>query len=71
MHYVLRYDLESVEIECLWFELCFHKSKHFLIGVMYQPLDSSKHVAKDYNNYLLNHLTTVDAENKECTVLGD
>ena len=38
---------------------------------MYKPPDSSKHIVKDYNNYLLNHLTKVDAENKECIVLVD
>ena len=33
---------------------------------MYKPPDSSKYRVTDYKNYLLNHLTKVDAENTEC-----
>ena len=31
-----RYDLESVDIECVWLEIFQQKSKSFLVGIMYR-----------------------------------
>ena len=31
-----RYDLESVNIECVWLEIFQQNSKSFLVGIMYR-----------------------------------
>ena len=46
--YHRRLDLELDDIECLWIEVLFPKSKGFLIGFIYRPPDSSKHLSKNF-----------------------
>ena len=38
-------DLELDDIDCLWIEVLFLKSKGFLSGFIYRPPDSSKHLS--------------------------
>ena len=45
-----RFDLKNDEIECIWLEMKPRKSSSYLIGVIYRPPDSSKHLPKDFNN---------------------
>ena len=33
-----RLDLEQEDIECIWLEILFPKTKGFLIGIIYRPL---------------------------------
>ena len=46
--YHRRLDLELDDIECLWIEVLFPKSKGFLIGFIYRPPDLSKHLSKNF-----------------------
>ena len=46
--YHRRLDLELDDIECLWIEVLFPKSKGFLIVFIYRPPDSSKHLPKNF-----------------------
>ena len=47
--YQRRTDLEADDIECIWIEILFPKTKSFLIGIIYRPPDSSKHLCADFN----------------------
>ena len=69
--YHRRLDLELDDIECLWIEVLFPKSKGFLIGFIYRPPDSSKHLPKIFNCKLESMLTNISLENKECILTGD
>ena len=71
MPYHRRLDLELDDIECLWIEVLFPKSKGFLIGFIYRPPDSSKHLPKNFNCKLESMLTNISLENKECILTGD
>ena len=39
-----RDDLEDDAIECIWLEIILKHAKNFLIGIVYRPPDSSKHL---------------------------
>eukprot|EP00112_Aurelia_sp_Birch-Aquarium-sp1_P026369 Seg932.4 transcript_id=Seg932.4/GoldUCD/mRNA.D3Y31 product="hypothetical protein" protein_id=Seg932.4/GoldUCD/D3Y31 len=69
--YHRRHDLESNDLECVWIEIIFPKTKGFLVGVIYKPPDSSKHLTENFEEKLNEMLATVMAENKECILLGD
>ena len=69
--YHRRLDLELDDIECLWIEVLFPKSKGFLIGFIYRPPDSSKHLPKNFNCKLKSMLTNISSENKECILTED
>ena len=69
--YHRRLDLELDDIESLWIEVLFPKSKGFLIGFIYRPPDSSKHLPKNFNCKLESMLTNISLENKECILTGD
>ena len=71
MAYHQRLDLEPDDIESLWIEVLFPKSKGFLIGFIYRPPDSSKHLSKHFNCKLESMLTNISLENKECILTGD
>lgn len=71
MPYNRRCDLEQDDIECLWFEILFPKTKRFLIGIIYRPPDSSKYLPADFNCKFESMLSTLSAENRECVLLGD
>ena len=62
--YIRKVDLEKVEIS---FENC----KSFLVGVLYQPPDASKHTSKNFQNCLQNVLNIIASKNKETILLGD
>eukprot|EP00112_Aurelia_sp_Birch-Aquarium-sp1_P015555 Seg346.1 transcript_id=Seg346.1/GoldUCD/mRNA.D3Y31 product="hypothetical protein" protein_id=Seg346.1/GoldUCD/D3Y31 len=66
-----RLDLEDNDIECIWIEILFPKSKGFLIGVIYRPPDSSKHLPENFNETFESMLSTVVSEDKECILTGD
>ena len=66
-----RLDLEVNDIECIWIEILFPKSKGFLIGVIYRPLDSSKHLAENFNDTFESMISAVVSEDKECILTGD
>ena len=69
--YHRRLDLEQDSIECMWIEVLFPKTKGFLVGFIYRPPDSSKHLCKNFNCKLESMLTNVSLENKECILTGD
>ena len=69
--YHRRLDLELDDVECLWIEVLFPKSKDFLIGFIYRPPDSSRHLPKNFNCKLESMLTNISLENKECILTGD
>ena len=66
-----RTDLEDEVIECIWIEILFPKTKSFLIGIVYRPPDSSKHLCADFNCKFESMLSTVSSEDKECILTGD
>ena len=66
-----RTDLEDEVIECIWIEILFPKTKSFLIGIVYRPPDSSKHLCADFNCKFESMLSTVSSEDKECILTDD
>ena len=66
-----RLDLELEDIECIWIELLFPKSKGFLVGIIYRPPDSSKHLSVNFNCKFESMVSSVSAEKKECILTGD
>ena len=47
------------------------KSKSLLIGFIYRPPDSSKHLSKDFDTSFANVMSTATAEDKEVILAGD
>lgn len=66
-----RLDLEQDDIECIWLEILFSKTKGLLIGIIYRPPDSPKHLCPDFNCKFDSMLSTVSSENKDCILTGD
>jgi hypothetical protein len=66
-----RLDLESDNLEGIWIEILQNKSKSYIIGTMYRPPDSSKHLPSDFLTLLNDTLSTIMDESKEVTLLGD
>ena len=66
-----RTDLEQEDIKYIWIEILFPKAKCFLVGIIYRPPDSSKHLCAYFNYKFESMLSTVSAENKECIISGD
>lgn len=69
--YTRRSDIEPEGIEIIWIEVSQKNARPFLIGVIYRPPDSSKHLHKNVNKIIEDNLKTVAAENKEYIILGD
>ena len=69
--YHRRYDLEHEDIECIWIEVLFPKSKGIMIGNIYRPPDTSKYSDSDFNDKLDEVLNAVSDEKKEILLLGD
>ena len=73
--YRRRYDLEAEHenIECIWIEVLFPKSKGIMIGNIYRPPDPSKYSDSDFNDKLDEVLNAVHVsdEKKEILLLGD
>ena len=66
-----RLDLEQEDIECIWLEILFPKTKGFLIGIIYRPPDSSNHICANFNCKFESMLSALSSENKECLLTGD
>ena len=66
-----RTDLETDEIECIWVKVDIFKSKSFLVGCTYRPLDSSSYLRKDFNKNINEMLTKVNNLSMETILLGD
>ena len=69
--YQRRHDLEHPELECIWLEILFPKTRGILIGIIYRPPDTSKYLPKQYEEKLSSMLELVSIENKELLMLGD
>ena len=69
--YQRREDLEHPEVECIWLEFLFPKSRGILICIIYRPPDSSKYLPNQYEEKLRSMLELVSIENKEILMLGD
>ena len=69
--YTRREDLECEDLELKWIEISFKDAKRFLVGVLYRPPDSSKHLNKNFLKKFDNTLTAANMENKEIIILGD
>ena len=66
-----RYDLDNDNNEAIWIENRPKHSKIFLVGIMYRPPDSSKHLCKDFNIYLNSMLSKISETSQETIQLGD
>lgn len=64
-------DLEDEVIECIWIEILLPKTKSFLIGIVYRPPDSSKHLYTDFNCKFESMISTMSSEDNECILTGD
>ena len=63
-----RHDLETIELEVLWMELCPFKSKRSLIiGGIYRPPNSDK----NYDVQLGMNIENASMQGKETLILGD
>ena len=66
-----RLDLENDELECIWVEMKPIKSSSYLIGVIYRPPDSSKHLPKNFNNSFDEMLKKSCESSLETILMGD
>eukprot|EP00794_Sanderia_malayensis_P006539 gene6539-7278_t len=69
--YQRRFDLEQPEIECIWLEILFPKTKGILTGIIYRPPDTSKYLPENYVAKFKTMLDIISTENKENLILGD
>ena len=69
--YTRRKDFNRDNLEMMWLEISLNNAKKFLIAVLYQPPNSSKHQCKNFVEMLSNKLETVQNENKETIIIGD
>ena len=69
--YRRRPDLETPELELMFFELPVKLSKPILMCVLYRPPDSSKHLNKSFNERFADVITLATLENKETSIVGD
>ena len=64
--YQRRFDLEQKDVECIWIEILFPRSKGFLVGIIYHPRDSSRHLPNDFGEKFESMLMNMATEGKEC-----
>lgn len=69
--YIRREDLENNNVEGIWLEIIVKHSKSFIVGIIYRPPISSKHISKNFDETLLNTVSNINKENKELLILGD
>ena len=69
--YLHRNDLECDEIEAIWLDILVERGNSFLNGIMYRPLNTSKHLHKNFEQELANILDNISLLNKETIILGD
>ena len=66
-----RRDLEREKIEGIFIEIEQKNTKGYLVGSLYRPPESSKHLHKNFNNVLNELLSVIDESMLECIILGD
>ena len=72
LSYKRRNDLESENIEAIWVEIMPHKSKSYLLCVMYRPPDNSKYLHCNFVELLSDMLLNATINVKEEVILtGD
>ena len=71
LNYKRRRDLEEDDIESIFIEIFPKNSKSFVVGTIYRPPDSSKHLSKNFDTVLSNLLKDMDSTRKEIIILGD
>lgn len=71
IQYLRRYDLENDEVESIWIELKQTNAKTFIVGIVYRPPDTSKHLSKNFEKSFINCIKKLNSETKECIILGD
>ena len=67
--YLRQNDLKCDEIEAFWLEILVERGNYCLIGIMYLPLNTSKH--KCFEQKLTNILNNISLLNKETIIIGD
>ena len=71
INFTRRQDLEDPEMESIFIEISAKNSKPFIIGCIYRPPDSSKHLPKNFGTILSTKLQKIDDEKKETIIVGD
>ena len=66
-----RDDLEDEKIEVMRIEIWPKFSRGLLIGVVYRPPATSKHLNEDFNEFLNLMLSKASEKKKEIIILGD
>ena len=66
-----RFDLELSDIESLWVEVHFPQSSGFLVGVFYQPPESSWYYRDAFMDYFEDSVEKAMSNHKEVILLGD
>ena len=69
--YNRRLDLENDELECIWLEMKPIKSSSYLIGIIYRPPASSKHLPKNVNDSFDEMLKKSCESSLETILMGD
>ena len=71
INYTRREDLENDNVEGIWLEVYVKHSKSFIVGIIYRPPSSSKHISKNFDKTFLNTIKKINREKKETLILGD
>ena len=71
INYLRRNDLECNEIEAIWLEILVKRGNPFLIRIMDHPLNSSKHLHKNFEQKLANILNNISLLNKGTIIIVD
>jgi hypothetical protein len=58
-------------MESIWIEVFQHKSKSFLVCVLYRPPDTSLYTPKDFSSLLSIQLLSATKSHSKIIVLGD
>ena len=67
----VRSDFTHKSLEAIWIEIFIKNSKPIIFGCCYRPPETSKYLDNNYNTYINETLTTINAENKETVIMGD
>ena len=63
--------LKKPEIECIWLEILFPKTKGIVIGIIYRPPDTSNYLPENYSTKFKTMMDIISTEDKEIFILGD
>ena len=69
--FVRKTELENDEMESIFIEIRPKSSKTFIIGTIYRPPESSKHLSKNFESILSTNLKDIDNRNTETIIMGD